>query len=204
MDKFTSGEYSKNEELQKQSLNYIKLFIETEKKKKMNKQISIKSIRERKRKSAYVRDSDLRMILNKFNMNYQKKKENNRNILNNKIETNTINFMNKFKNNVSKNRKSLHSKKNSNHKIKNSYDFSLSPGEKGEVSPFSSKDIKNRKGSVFFKMPHKMKLKLSNEFENEMVIKASDQNISNINYSLYNNENKTDNSFISSNKSIKS
>jgi hypothetical protein len=75
LDKFTSGEYSKNEELQKQSLNYIKLFIETEKKKKMNKQISIKSIRERKRKSAYVRDSDLRMILTKFNMNYQKKKK---------------------------------------------------------------------------------------------------------------------------------
>ena len=206
LNKFTSGEYSKNEELQKQSLNYIKIFIETEKKKKMKKQISIQSIRE-KRKSAYVRDSDLRMILNKFNMNYNKKKENNRNLVNNKIENNTSNFMNKFKNNVSKKRKSNHSKKNSNHIIKKNYDLSLSPTqneENGDKSPFSSINIKKRKGSFFFKIPQRMKLKLSNEFENEMVIKTSDQNISNINYSLYNNENKTDNSFISSNKSIKS
>jgi hypothetical protein len=206
LDKFTSGEYSKNEELQKQSLNYIKIFIETEKKKKMKKEISIKSIRE-KRKSAYVRDSNLRMILNKFNMNYNKKKENNRNLVNNKIENNTSNFMNKFKNNVSKKRKSNHSKKNSNHIIKKNYDLSLSPTqneENGDKSPFSSINIKKRKGSFFFKIPQRMKLKLSNEFENEMVIKTSDQNISNINYSLYNNENKTDNSFISSNKSIKS
>ena len=206
LDKFTSGEYSKNEELQKQSLNYIKIFIETEKKKKMKKEISIKSIRE-KRKSAYVRDSNLRMILNKFNMNYNKKKENNRNLVNNKIETNTSNFMNKFKNNVSKKRKSNHSKKNSNHIIKKNYDLSLSPTqneENGDKTPFSSVNIKKRKGSFFFKIPQRMKLKLSNEFENEMVIKTSDQNISNINYSLYNNENKTDNSFISSNKSINS
>ena len=41
----------------------------------MKKQISIKSIKEKKRKSAYIRDSDLRMILTKFNMNYQKKKK---------------------------------------------------------------------------------------------------------------------------------
>jgi hypothetical protein len=192
--------------LQKQSLNYIKIFIETEKKKKMKKEISIKSIRE-KRKCAYVRDSNLRMILNKFNMNYNKKKENNRNLVNNKIENNTSNFMNKFKNNVSKKRKSNHSKKNSNHIIKKNYDLSLSPTqneENGDKSPFSSINIKKRKGSFFFKIPQRMKLKLSNEFENEMVIKTSDQNISNINYSLYNNENKTDNSFISSNKSIKS
>ena len=124
--------------------------------------------------------------------------------MNNKIETKTSNFINKFKNNVSKKRKSSHSKKNSNHKAKNSYDFSLSPREKGDKSPISTLDIKNRKGSVFFKMPKKMKLKLSNEIENEIVIKNLDQNMSNINYSLYNNENKTDHSFISSNKSIQS
>jgi len=205
LDIFTSGEYSKNEELQKQSLNYIKLYIETEKKKK-KKQVrqislnSIKSIKE-KRKSAYVRDNDLRNILNKFNMNYKRQKENNRNMLNNKIENNTNNFMSKFKNDCSKKRrKSFHIKKNSKKYI----DMSLSPTQKGEKSPFSSKDIKNRKGSVFFKIPHKMKLKMSNEYEKEMVIKTSEHNISNINYSLNINENKTDNSFISSNKSIKS
>ena len=49
-----------------------------------------------------------------------------------------------------------------------------------------------------------MKFKLSNEFENEMLIRTSDQNISNINYSINNNENKTDNSYLSSNKSNKS
>ena len=48
---FTSGEYSKNEELQKQSLNYIKIFIETEKKKKKKqvKQLSIKSLKEKRK-----------------------------------------------------------------------------------------------------------------------------------------------------------
>ena len=203
LDIFTSGEYSKNEELQKQSLNYIKIFIETEKKrkKKQVKQLSINSIQsiKEKRKSAYIRDNNLRSILNKFNMNYQKKKENNKNNLNSKIENNTNNFMSKFKNNYSKKRrKSFHIKKNP----KKYQDMSLSPSQNGDKSPFSSKDIKNRKGSVFFRIPHKMKL--SNEYENEVVIKTLDQNISNINYSLNIIDNKTDNSFISSNKSIKS
>jgi len=203
LDIFTSGEYSKNEELQKQSLNYIKIFIETEKKrkKKQVKQLSINSIQsiKEKRKSAYIRDNNLRSILNKFNMNYQKKKENNKNNLNSKIENNTNNIMNKFKNNYSKKRrKSFHIKKNP----KKYQDMSLSPSQNGDKSPFSSKDIKNRKGSVFFRIPHKMKL--SNEYENEVVIKTLDQNISNINYSLNIIDNKTDNSFISSNKSIKS
>ena len=49
-----------------------------------------------------------------------------------------------------------------------------------------------------------MKLKLSNEYEKEVVIKTSDNNISYINYSLNINENKNDNSFISSHKSNKS
>ena len=203
LDIFTSGEYSKNEELQKQSLNYIKIFIETEKKrkKKQVKQLSINSIQsiKEKRKSAYIRDNNLRSILNKFNMNYQKKNENNKNNLNSKIENNTNNFMSKFKNNYSKKRrKSFHIKKNP----KKYQDMSLSPSQNGDKSPFSSKDIKNRKGSVFFRIPHKMKL--SNEYENEVVIKTLDQNISNINYSLNIIDNKTDNSFISSNKSIKS
>ena len=203
LDIFTSGEYSKNEELQKQSLNYIKIFIETEKKrkKKQVKQLSINSIQsiKEKRKSAYIRDNNLRSILNKFNMNYQKKKENNKNNLNSKIENNTNNFMSKFKNNYSKKRrKSFHIKKNP----KKYQDMSLSLSQNGDKSPFSSKDIKNRKGSVFFRIPHKMKL--SNEYENEVVIKTLDQNISNINYSLNIIDNKTDNSFISSNKSIKS
>ena len=65
LEKFTDGEFSKNDDLQKQSLNFIKVFLEVGKKAK-KKKLNLKNLKE-KRKSFYSINNDLRAIMNKFN-----------------------------------------------------------------------------------------------------------------------------------------
>ena len=74
LEKFTSGEFSRNEELRKQSLNFIKVFLEINKKKnkKINK-INHKSIQTNKIENPYITNYDFRYILNKINVNRQRK-----------------------------------------------------------------------------------------------------------------------------------
>ena len=76
IDNFTQGEFSKNEELRKQSLNFIKMFIEIEKKKK-NKKIQTRSIKEKdKILNPYTDNYDFRYILTKINLDWRYKDSN--------------------------------------------------------------------------------------------------------------------------------
>ena len=72
---YTSGEFSKNEELRKQSLNFIKVFlqIESKKNKKLKRKSYSKSIKNSKLDNSYVSNYDFRHILNKIKLNWQRK-----------------------------------------------------------------------------------------------------------------------------------
>ena len=76
IDNFTHGEFSKNEELRNQSSNFIKMFIEIEKKKK-NKKIQTRSIKEKdKILNPYTDNYDFRYILKKINLDWRCKDSN--------------------------------------------------------------------------------------------------------------------------------
>ena len=72
---YTSGEFCKNEELRKQSLNFIKVFlqIESKKNKKLRRKSYSKSIKNSKIDNPYVSNYDFRHILNKIKLNWQRK-----------------------------------------------------------------------------------------------------------------------------------
>ena len=74
IDNFTQGEFSNNEELRKQSLNFIKVYIEIEKKKK-NKKLKKSETRSIKEKdkiiNPYTNNYDFRHILTKINMDWR-------------------------------------------------------------------------------------------------------------------------------------
>ena len=133
LEMFTSGKYSKNEKLQKQCLNYLQLYLETDK-----KTISKKNNRER-RKSSYIRNYDFREMLNQFNIKNQRKKEimNNKFLHNNNNENNIQELFKKFKKNYFQKR---------NNKSKK-FNLSLTPENRGEKSLYSSKEniIKNNR-----------------------------------------------------------
>ena len=78
LDKYTSGEFSKNEKLRKQSLNFIKVFIEIEKKKKKKlgklKKTPSKSIQNKNLENPYINNYDFRYILSKLKLNRKKQK----------------------------------------------------------------------------------------------------------------------------------
>ena len=75
LEVYTSGEYSKNDELRKQSLNFIKVFLQIEKKKNRRIQKSYtKNIKEKdKLFNPYINNYDFRYIFNKLNIDLQKK-----------------------------------------------------------------------------------------------------------------------------------
>ena len=133
LEMFTSGKYSKNEKLQKQCLNYLQLYLETDK-----KTISKKNNRER-RKSSYIRNYDFREMLNQFNIKNQRKKEimNNKFLHNNNNENNIQELFKKFKKNYFQKR---------NNKSKK-FNLSLTPENRGEKCLYSNKEniIKNNR-----------------------------------------------------------
>ena len=193
LEKFTDGEFSKNDDLQKQSLNFIKVFLEVEKKTK-KKKLNVKNLKE-KRKSFYSLNNDLRNIMNKFSLNCQRNSfsiknenliNNNKYLFKNNDENNINNFYSKFKNNYFQKRKSI--KKINNNKIKNYYNFPLNSSKRGSKKIDSS--INNRKGSFsLLKFPEK--LKKNNEYEKEISIIKSGNCISVLN-SMNIEDNKKD------------
>ncbi len=75
IDKYTLGEFSINQELRKQTLNFMKVFLEIEKKNK-NKKIEktySKSKQNNKMENPYINNYDFRYILNKINLDRRKK-----------------------------------------------------------------------------------------------------------------------------------
>ena len=199
LEKFTSGEFSKNEELQKQSLNFIKVFLEIKKKKKSKKLNSKKN--KEKRNSGFTKNNDFRYFLNKFNSNYQNnnfplKREkliNNKYINNNSSENSANEIINKLKNTYMKKRKSIQAKKSNNIKINKYYNFSLSPAKAMTRSQLSCKEkegfFKNRKGSNFnLKLPSKVKI--NNENEEEIIFNKSNECITSKINSINNEDTK--------------
>ena len=168
LNKFTSGEYSKNEKLQKQCLNYLQLYIETDKK-KISKKANQRNNKERRR-SSYMRSYDFREILNKFNLRSQGKKENliNNQLMHNNNNENKIKDMfEKFKNNYFKKRENKTKKIN----------LSQSPVNKEEKSHYSTKEntVKNnRKKNIYHSKVH-------NECEKEILFNKSENNKNNLN-----------------------
>jgi len=187
--KFTSGEYSKNEKLQKQCLNYLQLYIETDKK-KISKKTNQKNNRER-RKSSYMRNYDFRDILNKFNLRNQKKNENlmsNKFIHNNNNENKIQDMFEKFKNNYFKKKKNKGKKDN----------LSQTPVNREDKSHYSTKEntVKNsRKQNIY-------QLRANNECEKEILGNKSDNNKSKLNSINLTEKNK--NSYIATPKNISS
>ena len=187
LDKFTFGEYSKNEKLQKQCLNYLQLYIETDKK-KISKKANQKINKER-RKNSYNRNYDFREILNKFNLRNQRKKENlmNKQFMNNNSNENKIQDMfEKFKNNYFKKRKNKTKK----------FNLSQTPVNREEKSRYSTKDntIKNnRKKKVY-------QSRGNNEYEKEILFNKSENHKSKLN--SINTIEKNRNSNIDSPKNI--
>ena len=76
LENFTSGEYSKNKELRKQSLNFINMFIEIEKKKQKKYQNSSIIIPNKNIENPYINNYDFRYILNRLNFNLKRKSSN--------------------------------------------------------------------------------------------------------------------------------
>jgi len=187
LNKFTSGEYSKNEKLQNQCLNYLQLYIETDKK-AISKKANQKNNKER-RKSSYMRNYDFREILNKFNLRNQRKKENlmnNKFIHNNNNENQIQNMFEKFKNNYFQKRKNKTKK----------FNLSQTPINRDEKSHYSTKDntVKNnRKKSIY-------QSKSNNECEKEFLFNKSENHKSKLN--SINNIEKNKNSNIDSPKNI--
>ena len=141
LEMFTSGKYSKNEKLQKQCLNYIQLYIETDKK-TISKKPNQKNNRER-RKSSYMRNYDFREILNKFNIKNQRKKE----IMNNKFSQNNNNE-NKIQDMFEKFKRNYFQKRNKKSK---KFNLSQTPANREEKNIYSTKEntVKNnRKRSI--------------------------------------------------------
>ena len=177
LEMFTSGEYSKNEKLQKQCLNYLQLFIETDKK-KISKKANQKNNKER-RKSSYMKDYDIREILNKFNLRNQRKNENlmnNQFMHNNNNENKIKDKFEKFKNNYFKKRKNKSKKVN----------LSQTPVNREEKSVYSSKEntVKNnREKSVY-------RSKVNSECEKEVLYNKSENNKSKFNSIIPNEKNK--------------
>ena len=167
LEVFTLGEYSKDEKLQKQCLNYIQLYIETDKK-KVSKKSNQKNNKER-RKSSYMRNYDFREILNQFNLRNNRKKEN---IMNNKFIHNNNNE-NKIQDMFEKFKKNYFKKKINKQK---KFNLSNTPINREEKSRYSTKEntIKNsRKKSIY-------QLKV-NECEKEISFNNSDNKKSKLN-----------------------
>ena len=180
LDKFTSGEYSKNEKLQKQCLNYLQLYIETDKK-SLSKKANQKNNKER-RKSSYMRNYDFREILNQFNLRNQRKKENlmnNKFIHNNDNENKIKDMFEKFKNNYFKNRQKKTKK----------FNLSQTPVNRDEKSHYSTKDntVKNnRKRSIY-------QSKGNSEYEKEFLFNKSENHRSKLNSINAHEKNKNSN-----------
>jgi len=213
IDNFTHGEFSKNEELRKQSLNFIKVFIEIEKKKKNKKlrKTQTRSIKEKdKILNPYTNNYDFRHILTKINQDWRSRGSNfiTFKTINTKKEkisdkqytlssNNVINrshdsIMTLFKNNNT-NTKSEYKKLKSK-KTKNSYSVkkNLSPLKNKHKTLFSVKnktfnivgDSKSKKGSVaFLKLPTKKNT--LKEWEQEMDFSKSSHNIYGLNKTIY-------------------
>ena len=189
LDKFTSGEYSKNEKLQKQCLNYLQLYIETDKK-AISKKANQKNNKQR-RKSSYIRNYDFREILNQFNLKNQRKKEN---LMNNQFKHNNDNE-NKIKDMFEKFKKNYFKKRKNN---ENKQTLSLTPVNREDKSHYSTKEntIKNsRKKSIY-------QLRNNNEYEKEVLYNKSDNNKSKLNQVNATEKNK--NSYIASPNNLKS
>ena len=165
LENYTEGAFSTNEELRKQSLNFIKVFLEIEKKKKKKLQKSnsrsIQSNKSNKMKNPYINNYDFRYIFNKLNENRQKrrssifstpktiimKKENvsNTYLLSSHVEnklnnTSIIKIKNNYSKKCSKRTLSKKAKKRSP-KIKNSINETLfSPNKKGSKSIVNLKE----------------------------------------------------------------
>ena len=180
LDKFTSGEYSKNEKLQKQCLNYLQLYIETDKK-SLSKKANQKNNKER-RKSSYMRNYDFREILNQFNLRNQRKKENlmnNKFIHNNDNENKIKDMFEKFKNNYFENRQKKTKK----------FNLSQTPVNRDEKSHYSTKDntVKNnRKRSIY-------QSKGNSEYEKEFLFNKSENHRSKLNSINAHEKNKNSN-----------
>ena len=188
IENYTSGEFSKNEELRKQSLSFIKVFLEIEKKKNkknIKRHSKISHINNNNKiENTYINNYDFRHILNKVNINRKQKdtvlNENKSIIPNNKKISNlyisnleednykyclTLN-KDKYSNNISK---KYNPKKNNNKnkKFKKTIKESESCGIKKinnndkYNSIFETKDKKENLGQLSHK------IKTINEFENE-------------------------------------
>ena len=187
LNKFTSGEYSKNEKLQKQCLNYLQLFIETDKK-TISKKANQKNDKER-RKSSYMRNYNFREILNKFNLRNQRKKENlmNNQFMHNNSKENKIQDMfEKFKNNYFKKREDKAKKSN----------LSQTPANREEKSRYSTKDntLKNNNKKNIYQS------RGNNECDKEILFNKLENHKSKFNSK--NTIEKNKNSYIDSPKNI--
>ena len=195
LEEFTSGEFSRNEELRKQSLNFIKVFLEIDKKrnKKMNK-LNYKNIQINKINNPYTNNYQFRY---KFNIDKQRK-----NSLSNTPKSIAIkkqnNYITQFllsingeeksdnnslalnKNNYSKEAsKSTFSKriKKRNIKIRNSFhetSYSQNKNAKKDIANASEKfdysieqQKENKDNIGFLKLP--IKIKTINEWESENI-----------------------------------
>ena len=207
IDNYTDGEFSKNEELRKETLNFIKVFIEIEKKKK-NKKAQTRTIKEKdKILNPYTNNYDFRHILTKINLDWRSRGSNfnSYKTINTKKEKisdkSSNNVMNKshdsiltlFKNNNT-NTKSEY-KKYKSKKTKNSNSYSvkknLSSLKNKNKTLFNTKnktlnligDSKSKKGSVaFLKLPNKKNT--LNEWEQEIELNKSNNNIYGLNKTI--------------------
>ena len=189
---FTSGQFSKNEELRKQSLNFIKVFlqIENKKNKKVRKTIKLDN--------PYTNNYDFRHILNKINLNWQRKSSvfniqrtiksklnNNSNesylltLNNDKIHNNT--YVNLLKNSFSKGgTKKTNSKRTKKNSLRINHPKGIIPSptktlfNKPKTMKCSSdkKEKNDNNSTILLKLPTKKKT--INEWENENLSKKSD------------------------------
>ena len=207
IDNYTDGEFSKNEELRKETLNFIKVFIEIEKKKK-NKKAQTRTIKEKdKILNPYTNNYDFRHILTKINLDWRSRGSNfnSYKTINTKKEKisdkSSNNVMNKshdsiltlFKNNNTNTKSEYKKYKSKKTKNSNSYSIkkNLSSLKNKNKTLFNTKnktfnligDSKSKKGSVaFLKLPNKKNT--LNEWEQEIELNKSNNNIYGLNKTI--------------------
>ena len=233
LEKYTGGAFSKNEELRKQSLNFIKVFLEIEKKKNKKLQNTyIINNHNNKKENPYLINYDFRYILNKINLTAKRKSSflnnNKSNIYNkNKKGRNSIltsHSENRHNNSCLTSHKEKSSKKYGKNSITKSNNLKkkFRRSKENELSEIkqifknnSMIETQDKKDIGFLQLPLKIKTikEWDNENENESVLnkQTNEDEISNFKslktfnnkIDILSNRNKSDISLLSSNKSGK-
>ena len=192
LEVFTSGEFSKNEELRKQALNFIKVFLQIEKRKSQKiKKTNSKNIKNTLVGNPYVNNYEFRHILSKFNVGWKRKScaSNASNAikskfnqvlttLNNEKKNNKKNtYIGVLKNEIFKRGSKITNKRNSKkskkkNSMRRSYGKEINSPKKTlfmkdkTVNDFDGVKSKNNNTTIaFLKLP--TKIKTINEWENE-------------------------------------